>query len=116
LILYVPAGQEKLTCLRLLFLNPHAAQYAVFIYDDQGYEAQADLKDYGNLNTRLEPCRRRVPGPIDETTRAILEEVGGESISLSNERILRFFSPSIPVERVGVGLQCRKELKVVSRS
>jgi hypothetical protein len=34
----------------------------------------------------------------------------------SNERILRFFSPSIPVERVGVGLQWRKELKVVSRS
>jgi hypothetical protein len=34
----------------------------------------------------------------------------------SNERILRFFSPSILIERVGVGLQWRKELKVVSRS
>ncbi len=34
----------------------------------------------------------------------------------SNERVLRYFSPSIPVERVGVGLQWRKELKVVFRS
>ena len=34
----------------------------------------------------------------------------------SNERVLRFFSPSIPVEKLGVGLQWRKELKVVFRS
>jgi hypothetical protein len=61
LVIYLPAGQEKLTCLRLPFLNPHAAQYAVFIYDDQGYPAQAGLKDYGNLDTRLQPCRRSIP-------------------------------------------------------
>jgi hypothetical protein len=34
----------------------------------------------------------------------------------SNERILRYFSPRIPVERIGVGLQWRKELKVLYRS
>lgn len=84
LILYLPAGHEKLTCLRLLFLNPAAAQYAVFIYDGQAYEAKADLKDYGNLNTRLEPCRRRVPGLLDETTSAILEVLGAESVLLSD--------------------------------
>ena len=34
----------------------------------------------------------------------------------SNERVLRYFSPRIPVERVGVGLEWRKELKVMYRS
>ena len=34
----------------------------------------------------------------------------------SNERVLRYFSPHIPVERVGVGLEWRKELKVMYRS
>jgi hypothetical protein len=34
----------------------------------------------------------------------------------TSERILHYFSPDIQVERVGVGLQWRKELKVVWRS
>jgi hypothetical protein len=31
----------------------------------------------------------------------------------TNERILRYFSPNIAVERLGVGLEWRKELKVM---
>ncbi len=34
----------------------------------------------------------------------------------SNECVLRYFSPRIPVERIGVGLEWRKELKVMLRS
>jgi hypothetical protein len=34
----------------------------------------------------------------------------------ANEAILRFFAPNIPVERVGVGLQWRQELRVMFRS
>ena len=34
----------------------------------------------------------------------------------SNESVLRYFSPRVPVERVGVGLEWRKELKVMLRS
>jgi hypothetical protein len=34
----------------------------------------------------------------------------------SNEAILRYFAPHIEVERIGVGLEWRKELKVVFRS
>jgi hypothetical protein len=34
----------------------------------------------------------------------------------SNERVLRYFAPNIEVERIGVGLEWRKELKVVFRS
>ena len=34
----------------------------------------------------------------------------------SNETVLAFFSPNIPVERVGVGLEWRQELKVMFRA
>jgi hypothetical protein len=34
----------------------------------------------------------------------------------SNERILRYISPSVELERVGVSLEWQRELKVVSRS
>jgi hypothetical protein len=57
LILYLPAGAQKTTCLRLRFLDPAAAQYRVFVFDDEGLEAGIDLGDYGNLDTHLAPCR-----------------------------------------------------------
>lgn len=59
LILYLPASHAKTTCLRLLFLDPGAARYSAFVYDDQGLEERVDLSDYGNLDTHLEPYRRR---------------------------------------------------------
>ena len=80
LILYVPAGQEKITCLRLAFLDPNAARFDVFDYDQEGAEARVDLRDYGNLDTRLEPCSRRVPGELDATVAAILEVEGVEAV------------------------------------
>ena len=43
LVLYLPGGREKNTCLRLLFLDPKVAQYAVFIYDREGAEVRIDL-------------------------------------------------------------------------
>jgi hypothetical protein len=90
LILYLPAGQEKTTCLRLLFLNPDVARYAAFVYDEAGGEDRVDLRDYGNLDTRLEPCRRRVPSLIDELVDAVLQTPGVESMERSDgERSLR---------------------------
>jgi hypothetical protein len=80
LILYLPAQHEKATCLRLLFLNPRAAQYAVFVYDENGQESPIDLGDYGNLETHLEPCRRRVPSQVDSSLEPILRTPGVESI------------------------------------
>jgi hypothetical protein len=82
LILYLPAGRAKTTCLRLLFLDPAAAQYRAFIYgdrgDDQGLEESVDLRDYGNLDTRLEPYRRRT---LD---RPMAEIRGGEAVELGD--------------------------------
>jgi hypothetical protein len=57
LILYLPAGAEKTTCLRLLFLDPAAAQYSAFVYGKDGLETKIDLSDCGNLDTQLAPCR-----------------------------------------------------------
>jgi hypothetical protein len=57
LILYLPAGAQKTTCLRVLFLDPAAAQYSAFAYDQDGLEARIDLRDCGNLDTHLAPCR-----------------------------------------------------------
>ena len=59
LILYLPAARAKATCLRLLFLNPAAAEYCAFVFDEEGFEERVDLGDYGNLDTHLEAHRRR---------------------------------------------------------
>ncbi len=72
LILYLPAGAEKTTCLRLPFLDPAAAKYSAYAYDENGFETKIDLRDCGNLDTRLEPYRRRslahpIPRPGVET-------------------------------------------------
>jgi len=78
LVLYLPAGIEKTTCLRLLFLDPAAAQYCAFVYDEECLEAKIDLQDYGNLDTHLEPYRRRSP------TRPLLQAPGVETIERSD--------------------------------
>ncbi|MEN6537234.1 MAG: hypothetical protein ABFD89_26515 [Bryobacteraceae bacterium] len=56
LVLFVPEGQEHATCLRLRWLDPAAAQYRVFAYSPEGFTESVDLADYGNLDTRLDPC------------------------------------------------------------
>jgi hypothetical protein len=71
LILYLPAGAEKTTCLRLLFLDPAAARYSAFVYDQQGLEEKLDLSDYGNLETHLAPHRRRTLDPPCFETRDV---------------------------------------------
>jgi hypothetical protein len=65
LILYLPAGTEKTTCLRLLFLDPAAAQYSAFVYAEDGLETKIDLRDCGNLDTHLEPYRRSLARPME---------------------------------------------------
>jgi hypothetical protein len=61
----VPAGKERAAALRLLCLNAAAARFELFTYNDQDYLVRAEPHDYGNVDTRLEPCRR--PSPNQET-------------------------------------------------
>jgi hypothetical protein len=90
LILYLPAGLEKTTCLRLLFLDPAAAQYAAFAYGEDGEESRIDLADYGNLDTRLDPCARATHPWLNSMLDSISEIPGVESVARSGgERSLR---------------------------
>ncbi|MCE5308104.1 MAG: hypothetical protein LLG20_10720 [Acidobacteriales bacterium] len=62
LALYTPAGAERLTLQRLRYLNPRAAAWTAWAYDESGLERRLDPADYGNLDTSLEN-RRDGAGP-----------------------------------------------------
>jgi hypothetical protein len=61
LALYAPDGAERPAALRLLCLDPSAARFELFRYTAQDDIAGVDPRDHGNLDTRLEPCRRPEP-------------------------------------------------------
>jgi hypothetical protein len=58
LAMYVPSGRERSTALRLLCLDPAAAQFVLLAYTEEDHVLPVDPRDHGNLDTRLEPCRR----------------------------------------------------------
>lgn len=60
LLLYLPAGRERTTCLRLRWMDPRAARYEVLAFSGDGCEDTVDLRDYGNLDTRVERCCEHV--------------------------------------------------------
>ena len=61
LAIYVPAGREQSAALRILCLNPETARFELFTYTDEDFVASVDVRDHGNLDTRLEPCRQPPP-------------------------------------------------------
>jgi len=58
LLLFLPADDARTTALRLRHLNHEAMQYALFAYDENNHTARLDLRDAGNLDTKLEICRQ----------------------------------------------------------
>jgi len=83
LALYLPAGQEKTTCLRLRLLDTDAAQFVAFVYCDSDWDTRVDISDYGNLDTELEHCRRRLPSPLDSLIDSVVHISGVEAIELA---------------------------------
>ncbi|MBM3810754.1 MAG: hypothetical protein FJW20_03870 [Acidimicrobiia bacterium] len=78
LVLFLPAGRELPTCLRLRCLHPRAAQFSVFLYGQDNWEQQVDPSRHGNLETVLPPAssdqaerRLAMPGPEAELERRI---------------------------------------------
>jgi hypothetical protein len=75
LVLYEPLEHIANTCLRLRWLNPEVARLLVFAHGPAGLEEAIDPQDYGNVDTRLEPC----PGPsrraLQSTPEARLESL-----------------------------------------
>ncbi len=55
LALFLPEGHELAACLRLRYLNPRAAQFAVFLHGADNWEQQVDPTRHGNLDTALNP-------------------------------------------------------------
>lgn len=65
LALYVPAGHERAAALRVLCLDPTAARFELFAYSPEDLVARVDPRDHGNLDTRLDQCRRPEPNRED---------------------------------------------------
>jgi len=86
LAIYVPAGKERTAALRLLCLDPSVAHYELFTYSDQDHIARVDPRDHGNLDTRLEHCRRPAPNRI-EAWRQIAELPDVERIARHDGRV-----------------------------
>jgi len=86
LAIYVPAGRERAAALRLLCLDAAAARFELFTYSEQDMVARIDPRDHGNLDTRLEPCRRPPPKQNDAWQR-ILRLPGVESIPKHDGRV-----------------------------
>jgi hypothetical protein len=61
LAVYAPAGHARAVALRVLCLNAGAARFEIFTYTEQDFVERADPRDYGNLDTSLEPCGAAAP-------------------------------------------------------
>lgn len=65
LALYVPAGRESATALRLLWLDGSKARFELFAYTAEDFITRVDPRDHGNIDTRLEICRGPAPNASD---------------------------------------------------
>ena len=75
LAVYVPAGRERAAALRVLCLDAAAARFELFTYNHEDFLVRAEPRDYGNVDTRLAPCRR--PAPNQETKWARIAALPG---------------------------------------
>jgi hypothetical protein len=86
LAIYVPSGRERGAALRLLCLDPETARFELFAYSEEDNIERIDPRDHGNLDTRLERCRRPEPNrPADWSEVAALP--GVERIAKHDGRI-----------------------------
>lgn len=59
LAIYAPAGGERSAALRLRHLDSAVARFALYTYTPRDQISGVDPQDCGNLDTKLDPCRRR---------------------------------------------------------
>ena len=85
LALYLPAGAERATALRLLCLDPEAARFELFTYTPEDFVVRVDPRDHGNLDTRLEACRR--PEPNQAAWQSLRELPGVEQVPKHDGRV-----------------------------
>jgi hypothetical protein len=85
LVVYVPSGHEQTAALRILCLDPAAARFELFAYSAEDFVVRIDPRDHGNLDTRLESCRRAA-GQRDGAWDRVLALPGVEAILKHNGR------------------------------
>ncbi len=61
LAVYLPDRRTHCTALRMLCLDPSTARWELFSYTGEDYVVRVDPRDHGNVDSRLEPCRRPAP-------------------------------------------------------
>jgi hypothetical protein len=86
LAIYLPAGRETATAHRVACLNPDAARFELFRYTEEGFVSSVDSADRGNLDTRLELCRRPSPNQPDAWS-SLASLPGVERISRHDGRV-----------------------------
>ena len=86
LALYLPAGREGITAHRLACLDSNVARFELFTYTEEDFVSRVDPADRGNLDTRLEPCRRPQPNQPD-TWRGVAGLPGVESVARHDGRV-----------------------------
>jgi len=85
LALFLPAAARNQTLLRLKWMDPRHARYAVFTYDADGVESPRDATDTGNIVSQVEPWRAGPPmaDVLDASTLTELEAIEGfEAVDL----------------------------------
>ncbi len=115
LVLFVPAGQERNTSLRLGFMDPASGRYSLFVFDEEGTSRSVDLSDSGNVDTKLNPCHRGISGNHEQALPRIsaipdVETVEGSDGSLSfRVRGLEF--SRLAGEELAFGLETKRRIR-----
>jgi hypothetical protein len=86
LVLFLPADQARTTSLRVGFLDDRLARFEVFAYSGQDHTARIDLRDAGNLDSKLEVCRQPT-GIQREALSRLLAIPGVEQVETSDGEI-----------------------------
>lgn len=79
--LFLPAGRERTTCLRLLHLNRAMVQFSAYTYGEDGLACLIDLADSGNIDSSLhspsaQPAPRFAPeAMIEDQVRSHIESL-----------------------------------------
>ena len=85
LAIYVPAGREHDLSLRALCLDSSVARLELFSYSVEDFLVRVDPADFGNLDTRLEPCTQPTVA-ADSSWQSLLGLPGVETIARHNGR------------------------------
>lgn len=108
LALILPAERERVTALRMRWLNVRAARFELLVHSGDGNEDRLDLADYGNLDTQLAQCARD-PGMstrAGQWTRDIMRQCPAVECIARNDG-----SESLRIRGLEFARSCEGELK-----